>query len=218
MKYNAVIFDMDGTLLDTLGDLTDSANYALCATGFPERTQDEIKSFVGNGVERLITLCLPSGAAEEDYLSCLEKFKAHYAANSRVKTKPYDGVLELLASLKETGVKTGVVSNKFHTALTELCGEFFGTLIGYAVGEKTGVAKKPAPECVFECMSFLRCKNSETLFVGDSDIDILTAKNARLDCAGVSWGFCGEELLKSRGADYIVRKPLEILKIVNGGL
>ncbi|MGI6746405.1 MAG: Phosphoglycolate phosphatase [Firmicutes bacterium ADurb.Bin300] len=214
MKYKAVIFDMDGTLLDTLDDLADSTNFALGSMGFPQRTKAEIKAFVGNGVERLISLSVPRSISKEDKQKCIEIFKAHYAENSRNKTKPYEGILELLKLLKKKKIKTGVVSNKYQPALIKLCTEFFEELIDFAVGEKAGVPKKPSPECVYECMEKLGCEKQQTLFIGDSDIDVLTAKNAGLCCVGVLWGFRDENLLKTAGAEYIVKSPLEIVDII----
>lgn len=216
MKYKAVIFDMDGTLLNTLEDLAVSTDYALRKCGYPERTLDEVRGFVGNGVERLISLSVPDGTKKDDELRCLEIFKKHYAANSRIYTKPYDGIAELLFRLKDINIKIGVVSNKFHAALTVLCDDFFGSLTDYAVGSKQGIPKKPSPECVFECMNALGCTAGETLYVGDSEVDVMTAENAGLKCAGVLWGFRDEALLKTLGTDYIVSKPSEIYDIVIG--
>ncbi len=215
MKYKAVIFDMDGTLIDTLDDLADSTNFALRSMGFPKRTKAEIKSFVGNGVERLISLSVPRCASKEDKQKCIEIFKANYAENSKNKTKPYDGIIELLQQLKRKNIKTGVVSNKYHPALIKLCEYYFGELIDYAVGEREGVPKKPSPECVYECMEKLGCQKHQTLFIGDSDIDVLTAKNAGLCCVGVLWGFRDENLLRTEGAEHIVKSPSEIIDILN---
>ncbi len=216
MKYKAVIFDMDGTLLDTLEDLRDSVNFALGQCPYPLRATDEIRQFVGNGVERLIALSVPEGASDDDRARCLAVFKERYAAHSRVKTHAYDGIPELLTALKANGIKVGVVSNKLHAAVDGLCQDFFMDLVDYAVGEREGVPKKPAPDCVYDCMAHLGENSVETLFVGDSDIDILTAKNAGLDSVGVLWGFRDEALLRAAGAGFIVKHPKEILAIIGG--
>ena len=216
MKYRAVIFDLDGTLLDTLQDLRDAVNYALRQNGYPERTTGEIRQYVGNGVERLIRRSVPEGTCAHEEARCLTVFKERYAAHSRVKTHAYEGISELLFALKSDGVKIGVVSNKLHPAVAALCRDFFSGLIDYAVGEREGVPRKPAPDCVFECMDQLGVKTGETLFVGDSEVDMLTANNAGLDSVGVLWGFRDEALLHASGAGRIAAKPEDILMIVRG--
>lgn len=213
MKYKAVVFDMDGTLLDTLKDLANSTNFALKACGFPKRTADEIKSFVGNGVKKLIELSVPEGTSKEEKEKCLIIFEKHYLAHSQVDTKPYDGIIDLLTELKKRGIKTGVVSNKYHEALISVCDRFFGSLIDYAVGEKEGVPKKPAPDAVFECLKQLNSTKQDTIYVGDSDVDIKTAKNAELFFVGVSWGFRDEKFLRDNKADTIINVPTALLSL-----
>lgn len=213
MKYNTVIFDMDGTLLDTLSDLKNSTNFALKACGYPERTLEEVRSFVGSGVKRLIELSVPEGTSKKEKEKCLNIFEEHYLTHSRIETKPYSGIIELLTELKKRGIKTGVVSNKYHEALVSICKHFFGTLIDYAVGEKDGVPKKPAPDAVFECLRQLDSEKHEAIYVGDSDVDIKTAKNAELFLVGVSWGFRDEKFLRDNGANVIISQPLELLSL-----
>lgn len=213
MKYKAVIFDMDGTLLDTLMDLANSTNFALKECGFPERTIKEVKSFVGSGVNRLITLAVPKGATKQQEEECKRLFKEHYLTHSQVNTKPYDGIISLLTKLKESDVKIGVVSNKYHMALVSVCDDFFEGFIDYAVGEKEGVPKKPAPDAVFECLKKLESTNKDTVYVGDSDVDVKTAMNAKLPFVGVSWGFRDEEFLRENGAEIIINHPLELLNL-----
>ncbi len=213
MKYKAVVFDMDGTLLDTLRDLANSTNFALKACGFPEKTVDEVKSFVGNGVKKLITLAVPKGTSKEAEKECLLIFQEHYLIHSQVDTKPYDGIVDLLTELKKRGIKTGVVSNKYHEALVSVCDRFFGSLIDYAVGEKEGMPKKPAPDSVFECLKQLGSTKRDTIYVGDSDVDIKTAKNAELFFVGVSWGFRSEKFLRDNGADTIINLPIELFSL-----
>lgn len=216
MRYSTVIFDMDGTLLDTLDDLMNSVNIALVQFGFPKRTRTEIRAFVGNGVGMLVKRSVPEGTDEKTEAECLKVFKAHYAEHSAVYTKPYDGITELLRLLKEQGVGIAVVSNKFDLALKELCDRFFPGLVDYSAGEKAGVPKKPAPDSVFDCMNALGADKNTTLYVGDSEVDMATAANASLPAAGVLWGFRDRGVLTEGGAAYIINDPHEIAAIVKG--
>lgn len=213
---HCVIFDLDGTLLNTLDDLCDSTNYALKQFGYPERTLDEVRHFVGNGVKKLIERAIPDGINNPDFEECLRVFKEHYAANMYNKTAPYDGILELLKELRLKGIHTGVVSNKFDSAVKQLCKKFFGDLVQVAIGEneEKGVRKKPAPDSVFKAMNELKVSIEEVIYVGDSETDVQTAKNAEIDCIGCAWGFRSKDILKHEGAKYIIDSPQEILKIV----
>ncbi len=213
---HCVIFDLDGTLLNTLDDLCDSTNYALKQFGYPERTLDEVRHFVGNGVKKLIERAIPDGINNPDFEECLRVFKEHYAANMYNKTAPYNGVPEMLKELRLKGIHTAVVSNKFDAAVKELCKKFFGDFVQVAIGEneEKGVRKKPAPDSVFKAMNELKVSIEEVIYVGDSETDVQTAKNAEIDCIGCAWGFRPKEILEQEGARYIIDAPQEILKIV----
>ena len=199
MKYNYIIFDLDGTLLNTLDDLRDSTNYALRRFGFPERTTDEVRRFVGNGVARLIHLAVPEGTDEKTEADCLAVFKAHYKDNMTNKTAPYPGIMELLKKLRALGVKIAVVSNKFEPAVVGLCEDR---------------QKKPAPDGVLYAMKLLGADPAKTVYSGDSDVDVLTARNSNLPCIGVSWGFRERRVLEDGGADYIADRAEDILSIM----
>ncbi len=214
MKYKAVIFDLDGTLTDTLEDLKNSVNYALACFGFPERTLDEVRCFVGNGVRRLIKLSVPENISDEVSEKCIGVFKEHYEANSCVKTKPYDGAIDLLKVLKDSGIKTAVVTNKMHSAAAEITRKFFGDLIEVTVGQVDGMSQKPQPDGVYKALEILDVAKGDAVYVGDSEVDCVTAGNAGLPCIGVTWGFRSREVLEQNGADFIVDSPEEILKFI----
>lgn len=213
---HAVIFDLDGTLLNTLDDLCDSTNFALKQFGYPTRTLDEVRCFVGNGVRKLIERAVPDSAANIE--DCLNVFKEHYSKNMYNKTKPYDGVLEMLKELRLKGIHTAVVSNKFDAAVKELCKKYFGDLIQVAIGENesAGIRKKPAPDSVFKALEELHVSIEHVMYVGDSETDVQTAKNAEIDCIGCLWGFRSKEILISEGAHHLVSTPDEILKFIEG--
>ena len=203
MKYKYVIFDLDGTILDTLDDLADAANAALASQGYPQRTRDEVRMFVGNGIRKLIERATPDGVTDEEIVRTHEAFTAYYSAHCKDKTKPYDGIPELVAALKDKGIRSAVVSNKADYAVKKLCEEYFGDLFEISIGEREGIRKKPAPDTVFEVMRVLGAAPEETVYIGDSDVDVLTAKNSGIDCIGVSYGFRGREFLESHGAQVI---------------
>ena len=203
MRYKYVLFDLDGTILDTLDDLHAAANAALRECGYPERTRDEVRRFVGNGIRKLIERAVPSGTSEEDIVRTHEAFTAYYSVHCKDKTKPYAGIPELVRGLKENGIASAVISNKADYAVKALCEEYFEGLFELSVGEREGIRKKPAPDSVLEAMRVMGAKSSETVYIGDSDVDIMTAKNAGIDCIGVSYGFRGREFLESHGAEVI---------------
>lgn len=208
MKYtNTVIFDLDGTLLDTLWDLTDATNYALKECGYPERSYDEIRRFVGNGVEMLIRRAVPQDTSEDRIQEVLAIFKIFYMHNSKNSTKPYDGIIELLESLKKKGFKIGVVSNKFDKAVKKLCNDYFFGLIDIATGESCDVPKKPSPIGVLKTIEELGGAPDKSVMIGDSETDIQTAKNAGIMSIGVLWGFRDEKTLVEAGADELVDSP-----------
>lgn len=215
MKYEAVIFDLDGTLVDTLDDLTDSVNFALSSFGFPMRNREEVRSFVGNGVRKLVYLSVPEGTDEETSEKCLGVFKEHYRNNSRNKTKPYDGIIELLEKLCESDVKTAVVTNKMQSAAKDIVEFFFGNKISLAVGQVDGVAQKPNPDGVLLVLEKFGIKKEKAVYVGDSEVDCLTARNAGIDCIGVTWGFRDAEVLKESGARIIADSPDEIINLLD---
>lgn len=195
-----VLFDLDGTLLDTLEDLYQSVNAALTACGFPERTRMEVRSFVGNGVRNLMVRSVPDGEENPKFEECFQKFREHYAAHLNDHTAPYAGIMELLAELKEKGIPTAVVSNKSDAAVKELCRETFGDLVPLAIGESERVKKKPAPDTVIEAAAGIGVPLKDCVYVGDSEVDLATAENAGIPCISVSWGFRDKELLESLGA------------------
>ena len=211
MIYNTIIFDLDGTLLNTLDDLKDSVNYALHEMGYPLRTIDEVRNFVGNGVESLLDKSVPKETSPEASAKCLEIFRGHYAIHLQDKTRPYDGVYDLLACLKKKGYKLAIVSNKNDVAVKALCKEYYNEFIQVAIGESSKVAKKPAPDSVYTALSELDSTKEQSIYVGDSDIDVQTAHNAGLICIAVTWGFRSREVLEAEGADIIIDRPEDLL-------
>lgn len=211
-----IVFDLDGTLLNTLEDLCDSTNFALKKFGYPPRTIEEVRNFVGNGVRLLIERAIPQGKANPNLEECLNTFKEHYKQNMYNKTIPYKGIPEVLKELRLRGIQTAVVSNKFDTAVKELCHKYFGDLIQVAIGEneQAGIRKKPAPDSVFKAISELKVSIENVIYVGDSETDVQTAKNAEINCIGCCWGFRDKSVLKSEGANYIIEKPEEILNLI----
>ena len=211
-----VIFDLDGTLLNTLEDLADSTNYALKTLGFPPRTIDEVRNFVGNGVAKLIERAIRKGRENEKFEECLEIFKKNYAQNMNNKTMPYDGIINLLKNLKSKNYKIAVVSNKFDAAVKGLCRKYFPDLIDAAIGEneKLGIRKKPAPDTVNQVLKEFQIMNTQAVYVGDSEVDIQTAENANMKCISVVWGFKDRDFLSKHNARIIVNSPEEILTIL----
>lgn len=214
MKYQLAVFDMDGTILDTLEDLKDSLNYALALNDLPARSLDEVRSFVGNGIGKLIERGVPFGTSAELTKKVFEDFTPHYQAHCADKTKPYDGVRELISQLHKNGMKTAVVSNKADAAVQALCRQYFEGLFDAAVGEQPSVRKKPAPDSVNAVLEQLQVARESAVYIGDSEVDVETAKNAGLNCIAVEWGFRDKAFLKSKGAEIIVSSPQEILKLL----
>lgn len=212
--YKLMIFDMDGTILDTLEDLTDSLNYVLKAHAFPERTLEEVRSFVGNGIRKLVERGLPAGTSPDIAEKVYQDFMAYYQEHCADKTKPYDGVIELIQKLREDGRKTAVVSNKADDAVQILCKQYFDRLFDAAVGVKPTSQRKPSPDMVDEILKKLNIDRSEAVYIGDSEVDLATAKNAGMDCICVAWGFRGRKFLESMGAEWIVSAPEEIRNFI----
>ena len=211
MKYQLAIFDLDGTLLDTLEDLADSVNYIMNEFGYPERTLKEVRSFVGNGIRKLLERSAPTGTPAEEIDRMFEQFMEYYGAHCADKTKPYDGIMELLDALKEQGIKLAVVSNKADYAVKALCEQYFSGIFDEAVGERVGIARKPAPDTVNEVLKSLQIEKSQAVYIGDSEVDVQTAQNAEMDCIAVDWGFRDREVLIEAGAERIVSTPAEVL-------
>lgn len=211
-----VIFDLDGTLLNTLEDLCDSTNFALAQMGYPQRSLEEVRKFVGNGVRKLIERAVPADINSTDVEKCLAIFKKHYSENMYNKTAPYNGIIKMLEVLKNNEIPTAVVSNKFDAAVKELCKKYFGNFIQIAIGENEaeGVRKKPAPDSVLKAMRELNVSRDDVIYVGDSETDVQTARNANINCIGCCWGFRSRSVLEQEGATYIVKTPDEILRIV----
>jgi phosphoglycolate phosphatase len=212
-NYDTVIFDMDGTLLDTLDDLTDSVNFVLDGHGYPKRTREEVRSFVGNGVARLVELSLPNGK-DPDFDILLGEYVAHYKANMQNKTAPYPGIIPLLKKLKERSFRLAVVSNKFDKAVRDLNQKYFGSYISVAIGESDSIKKKPAPDSVFEALRHLHADPAAAVYVGDSEVDIQTAQNAGLLSIGVTWGFRDKSVLSAAGANHIIDTPKDLFEIL----
>lgn len=209
-----VIFDLDGTLLDTLGDLTDAVNHALDVYHLPERSMDEVRSFVGNGLRNLMLQAVEEGEAYPQFEELFEYFREYYKKNCNHKTAPYEGIMELMKELKGRGIKMAIVSNKIDIGVKKLNEKFFADYVDreLAVGEREGIARKPAPDAIFEVLNYLQVEPEHALYVGDSDVDINTAENADIRCVSVSWGFRDTEFLLSHGAGVIINRPLELLE------
>lgn len=214
MKKNTVIFDLDGTLLDTLQDLADATNYALRKQGMPERTIEEVRQFVGNGVRLLMIRAIPGGEENPLFEETFALFKSYYGEHCNDHTRPYEGIMELLATLREKGYAVAIVSNKIDFAVKELSKLYFQGIVPVAIGEKEGIRRKPAPDTVFEALKELGRTKEEAVYVGDSDVDIETAQNAGMPCISVLWGFRDKAFLKAHGASHYVEKAEEILKYV----
>ena len=213
MTYSTYIFDLDGTLLDTLGDLAASVNFALREHGMPEHSIDDVRSFVGNGVRLLMERAIPDGADNPDFEATFATFRQYYMAHSLDTTRPYDGVPEALRELRNRGCQLAVVSNKMMAATQELIRHFFPDTIAVAIGEHEaeGIRKKPAPDTVFAALRELGVGREGAVYVGDSDVDIRTAENAGLPCISVLWGFRDKDFLIKHGAKTFISAPSELL-------
>lgn len=214
MKYDAIIFDLDGTLLNTLEDLANSTNFALTSMGYPQRTIEEIRSFVGNGIEKLIRRALPAYCNEDDFQKALALFKSHYASHCEDNTKPYEGILNLLETLAVRGVCLAVVSNKIDSAVKILCSRFFENLIPIAIGAQEGISKKPSPDMIFSALKQLNISLDRTVYVGDSEVDILTAQKAGMDMICVTWGFRDQAFLQENGAKIFANSPQDLKNLL----
>ena len=209
--FETYIFDLDGTLLSTLDDLAASTNYALRWAGMPERTVEEVRMFVGNGVKLLMERAIPNGINNPKFEETYGKFREHYMEHNLDTTCPYEGIPELLRELKRRGKKLAIVSNKFYAATQELAKHFFPDTIEVAIGERDSIRKKPAPDTVLEALKQLGASKDNAVYIGDSDVDIMTAKNCDLPCISVLWGFRDKDYLVKHGGTIFVDKPSEIL-------
>ena len=214
MGYSTILFDMDGTVLDTLQDLWASTNAVLRELGHPERSLDDIRSYVGNGARNQIRCALPEGSGDDAIDDALSRYRAHYAAHCRDHTKPYPGVVEALRRLKDAGKKLAVVSNKPDAAVRLLSDEHFGALMDVAIGETPTLRRKPAPDTVDAALAALGAEKTGAVYVGDSEVDVATAQNAGLPLVAVSWGFRSRAALQEAGAATIVDTPEELLALL----
>ncbi|MCD8023548.1 MAG: HAD family hydrolase [Lachnospiraceae bacterium] len=217
-KYDAVVFDLDGTLLDTLKDLTDSVNAALTQYQMPTCEQETIRSIVGNGIRNLICKAVPDGEENPDFSNVFAAFKSHYGEHCMDATEPYPGIPYLLSELRNRGVKMAIVSNKADFAVQKLRDVYFGELIDAAVGEREGCRRKPEPDSVLQALEALGVSREQAVYVGDSEVDILTAKNAGVDGIIVTWGFRSRELLIEKGAapERMAANVRELLSMLAG--
>lgn len=214
MKYKAIIFDLDGTLTDTLEDLFISVNHALKSCGLPERSLDEVRKFVGNGVRKLIERSVPQDLDSKTLEACFEAFRTHYMIHCQDHTCLYPGVAYLLTALHAKDYKMAVVSNKLQSGVDELAESFFNGVIDVAIGEQPGIPRKPAPDMVLAALKQLEVEPSEAVYIGDSDVDLQTAANSGLPCISVLWGFRSRDFLVAHGASVFVEQPEDVLSLV----
>ncbi len=216
--YKGAIFDLDGTLLDTLDDLWDAVNVTMTKFGYPERTREEVRAFVGNGVNRLIELSVPGGGEDPHLEDAITEYRAHYDAHSENKTKPYEGIAELLGKLREAGIACAVVSNKMHSATVTLCAKYFPE-IPVVIGEQeaAGIRRKPHPDTVFKALAEMGMQKEDCVYIGDSEVDVATAKNAGMDCISVLWGFRDRPVLEAQGAGIFASTVEELAGLLLNG-
>lgn len=217
MKYKLVIFDLDGTILNTLDDLTDNLNKALMKSNFQPRTKMEVRSYAGNGVKRLVQRGVPTGTSDEAVEIVYQDFLKIYQEHCEEQTRPYEGILDLFHKLQTDGYKIAVVSNKVDIAVKKLCDKFFAGLVDTAVGERENIPKKPEPDSVNEVLNQFHINRKEAVYIGDSEVDIQTANNADMDCIAVEWGFRDREVLVESGAKKIVSTTEELYDRIKNG-
>lgn len=216
-KYNTVIFDLDGTLMDTLEDLANAVNEILRRNGYPVKTVGEVRRIVGNGLKQTLTLCLPEGTDKAVIEKLLPEFAAYYQDHCQIKTKPYEGIEDTLRELSARGYKLAIVSNKRDEAVKTLNKEWFEKYVKVAIGENesAGIRKKPAPDTVYQAIRELGGEKELAVYVGDSEVDKMTADNARLPCISVDWGFRDREELEKLKPAYLISRPGELLEILH---
>lgn len=210
-EYKTYVFDLDGTLLNTINDLAASVNFALKEYGMPQHTVDEVRNFVGNGVKKLMERAVPDGLDNPLFEDAYATFRKHYMEHGLDTTLPYPGIVDLLRELKKRGKNIAVVSNKFYDATGELVQHFFGEYVKVAIGERENIRKKPAPDTVLEAFRLLGVDKEGAVYIGDSDVDVNTAKNVGIPCISVLWGFRNKGFLIENGATTFVETPQEIL-------
>ena len=214
MKYTTIIFDLDGTLLNTLADLAAATNHALAEHKLPQRTTDEVRQFVGNGIRKLIERAVPADTPAELQEEVFASFNRYYKQHCADSTRPYDGVPQLLQQLRTAGCCTAIVSNKADYGVQALAKQYFNGQLDAACGERAGIAKKPAPDMLLAIMQQLKAEPASTIYIGDSDTDIATASNAGVDCIGACWGFRGREELEQAGAEALADFPKDCQNII----
>ena len=216
MGYKAIIWDLDGTLLDTLQDLADAVNHSLEAYGRPVRTKEEIRAIVGRGIRNLVENAVPTGTDPATTDAVFGEFCTYYAAHSADSTAPYAGIPDMLEKVSRAGVKMAIVSNKADFAVQDLVMRYFGEEITLAVGAREDIPKKPAPDMVEYALARLGVTKAEAAYVGDSEVDVLTARNTGMDCLAVDWGFRSRETLREAGAERIFSTPQELMESILG--
>lgn len=214
MKYTTIVFDCDGTLLDTLTDLRNAVNHVLRLHKFPERSVPQVKAVLGNGVAHLMRKSLPDSVTDDEFNTYLDEFKTYYGEHLQDYTAPYPGILDMLDTLRAKGYKLAVVSNKIQEGITPLTKEYFGNRLPVAIGERPGLQRKPAPDMVLQALKELDSTPEESIYIGDSEVDVATANNSGLLCIGVTWGFRDEALHHELGVQYIARKTEDIVTII----
>ncbi len=212
--YSLAIFDLDGTLLNTLGDLHSAVNFALRKFRFPERSPEEVRSFIGNGVVKLMERSTPEGTDPQTQQKCLDTFRKHYLCHMADTTAPYEGVTQLLKELRAKGIKIAVVSNKLHPAVEDLCESYFPGLIDKAVGVSSELERKPNPVNVLKALDIFSADRYSAVYIGDSEVDVQTAHNSELKCIGVTWGFRTRDELVTAGSDFIADNCAQVKEII----
>lgn len=215
MKYKLAVFDLDGTLLDSLEDLRDSVNVVLEAHNYPKRSLEEIRHFVGNGSVKLIERAVPTGTSKEEEKIIHDEYKEYYDKHCNEKTKAYEGIIDVLKILKNNGVKLAILSNKPNFTVEKLNEIYFEGLFEIARGSLPEVAVKPAPDSLLRILKELNISKEETVYIGDSDVDVNTAKNAGVDEIAVTWGFRDENFLKEKGATRFAKNSKELLELIS---
>ncbi len=210
----AVLFDLDGTLLDTLDDLAAAVNHALQTCGYPVRTRDEVRRFIGNGVIKLMQRAMPADVTQAEFDRCFASFRSYYLSHMTDLTRVFPGILPLLQALRARGIQTAVVSNKLHAGVTGLCEDYFGDLLSCAFGVQTEPERKPNPVNVLRALEYLGVKKENAVYVGDSEVDVQTAQNAGLRCVGVTWGYRDKETLRAFGAETLIDTPQQLLTLL----
>ena len=214
MKFKLAIFDMDGTILNTLDDMTDSCNYILQKYNYPTHELNEIKFMVGNGIPKLIERALPQGTDKETFDKVLADFIEYYGKHCADKTRPYDGIIDCIKTLKKNGIKIAVNTNKVESAAIDLCNDYFPELFDVISGSRPGMPPKPDPAGIYEILQRAGIDGKDACFIGDSDVDVACGLNAKLDVIGVDWGFRGEDFLHQHGADTVVKTPSELADLI----